>query len=184
LPLSEQYLHLPPEVEGRVKGIMGYSNSPRVGIVWAAGDWDRSRSLPFDLLLPLLRCSPCEFWNLQGGRARREWSRGGGEPHLRDAACCGEGILALAATIAQMDLVITVDTLAAHLAGALGTSAWLLLQYAADWRWMIRRSDSPWYPSLRLYRQPAPGEWESTVHTVAEDLTRWLATRRDPLAAA
>jgi hypothetical protein len=184
LPLAEHYLHLPPEIERRVKGMMGFSNSPRVGIVWAAGDWDRSRSLSFGLLEPLLRCSPCEFWNLQGGHARAECSGGRGEPQLRDAACCGEGILALAATIAQMDLVITVDTLAAHLAGALGTPAWLLLQYAADWRWMTGRSDSPWYPSLRLYRQPAQGDWESTIRTVTEDLTRWLASQRDPRAAA
>jgi hypothetical protein len=184
LPLAERYLRLPPEIQGRIKGVMGHSSAPRIGIVWAAGDWNRSRSLPFNLLKPLLQCSPCEFWNLQGGPARGECSRAGGEPKLRDAACCGEGILALAGTIARMDLVITVDTLAAHLAGALGTPVWLLLQYAADWRWMIQRNDSPWYPSLRLFRQPAEGDWESTVRAVAEDLTRWLATRRDPRAAA
>jgi ADP-heptose:LPS heptosyltransferase len=89
------------------------------------------------------------------------------------------GILALAATISELDLVITVDTLAAHLAGALGKPAWLLLQHAADWRWMTGRSDSPWYPSCRLFRQPAYGKWESTLETVTEELTRWVTTRRD-----
>jgi hypothetical protein len=173
LPLAERYLHLPAAVESRVARAMGCSPSPRVGLVWAAGDWNIDRSIPFDLLRPLLGCSDCEFWNLQGGLARAEWKR---KEHLRDAAECGEGILTLAATIAQLDLVITVDTLAAHLAGAMGKPAWLLLQYAADWRWMTRRSDSPWYPSLRLFRQPAPGAWESTVHGVAQELTRWRAT--------
>jgi hypothetical protein len=174
LPLAERYLRLPADVQRGVTRAMGCSPSPRVGIVWAGGDWNTNRSIPFDWLQPLLRSSSCEFWTLQGGA---EWSRGRGEPGLR---CCGPGVLALAATISQLDLVITVDTLAAHLAGALGTPAWLLLQYAADWRWMVGRSDSPWYPSLRLFRQPAPGDWKSTLRTVAEELTRWLAMRRDP----
>ena len=65
--------------------------------------------------------------------------------------------MGLAATIGNLDLILTVDTLAAHLAGALGVPTWLLLKQEADWRWMIGRSDSPWYPSLRIFRQPAPG---------------------------
>lgn len=95
-------------------------------------------------------------------------------PALRDAACFGPGVLKLAAMISQLDLVITVDTLAAHLAGAMGTPAWVLLPYAADWRWMLRRSDSPWYSSLRLSRQPAPGEWQHTVGSVRQALTQWM----------
>jgi ADP-heptose:LPS heptosyltransferase len=79
---------------------------------------------------------------------------------------CGDGILPLAHTIARLDLVITVDTLAAHLAGALGKPVWLLLQHAADWRWMTDRMDSPWYPSMRLFRQPTPGDWSSVVTNV------------------
>jgi hypothetical protein len=184
LPMAERYLQIPGEVQSRVARAMGSCSSPRVGIIWAAGDWNMARSLPFDLLLPLLRRSSCEFWNLQGGRSRGEWKRAFGAPHLRDAAGCGEGILPLAAMIAQLDLVITVDTLAAHLAGALGKPAWLLLQHAADWRWMVQRSDSPWYRSLRLFRQPAQGDWETVVHTVAEELKHWLTASRDAQVAA
>jgi ADP-heptose:LPS heptosyltransferase len=76
-----------------------------------------------------------------------------------------------AAAIANLDLVITVDTAIAHLAGALGQTVWTLLPFAPDWRWMLDRADSPWYPTMRLYRQPAPGDWESVVERVVADLT-------------
>ena len=90
----------------------------------------------------------------------------------------GDGILALAAVIRHMDLIITVDTLAAHLAGALGVPCWLLLQQRADWRWMCGREDSPWYPSLRLMRQRVPGGWAGLLAEVREELQRWTANVR------
>jgi glycosyl transferase family 9 (putative heptosyltransferase) len=72
-----------------------------------------------------------------------------------------------AGLIAGLDLVITVDTAVAHLAGALGKSVWMLNRFDTDWRWMLDRSDSPWYPSLRLFREPAPGDWSSVIADVA-----------------
>jgi hypothetical protein len=169
LPLVERYLRLPETVKRQAARTMGSSRLRRVGIVWAAGEWNADRSLPLGLLQQLLQTSSCEFWNLQGGRARQE-----PQPHqnLRDAACFG--ILRLAALISQLDLVITVDTLAAHLAGALGKPTWVLLQYAADWRWMLERSDSPWYPSLEIFRQQTPGDWQSAVACVRHRLEQWL----------
>lgn len=80
------------------------------------------------------------------------------------------GLLTLAETIAGLDLVVTVDTLAAHLAGALGVRAFVLLQHAADWRWMVEREDSPWYPSLRLFRQTKPGDWQAPIEAVCKAL--------------
>jgi hypothetical protein len=162
LPLAADYLHLPLQAK------IGRSSAPRVGLVWASGDWDRERSIPYRLLQPLLQISECEFWNLQGGWAREE---------SKVRLCCGEGVLALASAISQLDLVITVDTLAAHLAGAMGKPAWVLLQNAADWRWMTKRRDSLWYSSLRLFRQPSPGDWENTILAVQVELARWVVAR-------
>ena len=75
-----------------------------------------------------------------------------------------------AALIENLDLVITVDTAAAHLAGALGKPAWVMLPMIPDWRWMLNRADSPWYPTLRLFRQPTAGDWGSVVRRIAEAL--------------
>jgi ADP-heptose:LPS heptosyltransferase len=71
-----------------------------------------------------------------------------------------------------MDLVITIDNSTAHLAGALGIPVWLLLPFAADWRWLETRQDSPWYPTMRLFRQPHPGDWRSVVESVHSSLGR------------
>ena len=69
-----------------------------------------------------------------------------------------------------LDLVITVDTAVAHLAGAMGKRVWVLLPFSPDWRWLLEREDTPWYPSMKLYRQERPGAWESVFQRLAEDL--------------
>jgi ADP-heptose:LPS heptosyltransferase len=79
-------------------------------------------------------------------------------------------ILDTAAILKNLDLLISVDTMPAHLAGALGRPVWTLLPFAPDWRWMRDRSDTPWYPSMRLFRQPRPGDWASVMASVAEQL--------------
>ena len=163
LPIATRYLDLPAKERREIGAKMGYTDSLRIGLVWAAGEWNPERSIPLAALDPLLQNDAFEFWNLQGGPSAAE-AQGS---RMRDAhTICGDGLVALAATIANLDLVITVDTLAAHLAGALGTPAWVLLQQAADWRWMNARSDSPWYPHMRLFRQRREGEWKPVVDAV------------------
>jgi ADP-heptose:LPS heptosyltransferase len=80
-----------------------------------------------------------------------------------------------AALILAMDLVISVDTCAAHLAGALGVPVWILLPFAPDFRWLLHRSDSPWYPTATLFRQPVPGDWDSVIELVTRRLRSSLA---------
>jgi hypothetical protein len=174
LPIASGYLQLPDAVIGRVAKEMGPRVCPRIGVVWSAGSWNESRSIPFHLLRPLFEIDKCEFWNLQGGPSRYLGAEAERTTLLRDTAACNGGILCLAGVISQLDLVVTVDTLAAHLAGALGIPAWLMLQHAADWRWMANRNDSPWYPSLRVFRQPSPGAWDDVVRAATERLRIWL----------
>lgn len=176
LPIAVNYLRPPTADVDEATACMGRCRETlRLGLVWSAGEWNTTRSIPISCLEPLLRVSGAEFWSLQGGAAASEaqpWIDAG---LMRDAAICGGGQRALAAVVANLDLVITVDTLAAHLAGAMGRPVWVLLQHAADWRWMTDRSDSPWYPRMRLFRQPASvAAWQETVDKVRAELLRLL----------
>ncbi len=146
----------------------GGTSRLRVGVVWTAGHWNPARSIPFELVKSLAGVGGPEFWSLEGRSGR---DQAGALPDgWRDAYEFGDGLLPLAAVAEQMDLLITVDTLAAHLAGALGVPCWLLLQHKADWRWMSRRSDSPWYPSLRLWRAECAGGWAGLMERVRREL--------------
>ncbi len=165
LPLAERYLRLPAEALAHAAtGIGPRAGKPRVGLVSASSDWDPLRTIPAAALDGLLRV-PADWWSMDREAGLR------GDPRLRHVREeLGDGVLALAAAIATLDLVITVDTLAAHLAGALGRPVFLLLQHAADWRWMTARDDSPWYPGMKLFRQSTPGDWDSVLTAVEEQL--------------
>jgi len=150
----------------------------RVGLVWA-GDprpheprahfADRRRSLPLEAFAPLAAIAGVRFVSLQLGTAACEPP----PPGLRlDTALTAGGDFAdTASVIAGLDLVISVDTAVAHLAGALGKPVWLLSRFDGCWRWLRDRDDSPWYPTLKLYRQSRPGDWARVVSRIAADLT-------------
>jgi hypothetical protein len=146
----------------------------RVGVVWECGDWDRAtRSIPFPLLAPLARVPGVALYALQRGPGRAAL---GTDPAF-GADAGSDDVLEAARTARALDLVVTVDSFPAHLAGALGVPVWTLLPEPADWRWMDRRDTSPWYPTMRLYRQPRPGDWPAVVARVAGDLARLAADR-------
>jgi hypothetical protein len=136
--------------------------SGAVGLCWQAGDWEPDRAIPQQLLR-----------GLAPGRCVALVPQATELDVLNPEGCPNE-IVETAKWIAGLDLVITVDTMVAHLAGALNRPVWVLLKHRADWRWMADREDSPWYPSMRLYRQPAPGDWESVLARVRRDLSRRL----------
>jgi Glycosyltransferase family 9 (heptosyltransferase) len=96
----------------------------------------------------------------------------GGETALPDLSPLLTDYAETAALIAGLDLVLTVDTSVAHVAGALGVPCWVMLPFAPDWRWMLGRDDTPWYATLRLFRQPAPGAWDAVIDAVAVALDR------------
>ncbi|WP_448191864.1 tetratricopeptide repeat protein [Azospirillum sp. sgz301742] len=145
----------------------------KVGLVWAGNPGhanDRNRSLPLGGLAPLLRTSGVRFFSLQKD------PRPGDRDILADLGVIDLGpdlddFADTAAALTALDLLVTVDTSVAHLAGALGRPVWLLLPFLPDWRWMMDRSDSPWYPTMRLFRQSRRGDWAPVVERVAEALT-------------
>lgn len=166
----------------------GRSLIPRIGLLWAAGrklDEDftsreyRSRSLTPDALQALtqrLHGMGAELMNLQIGPDRAMASA---IPEAFQAALPPNADFSqTAAVVRQLDLVITVDTAMAHLAGALGHPTWVLLPAAADPRWLRNRSDSPWYPSLRLWRQIHPGDWNSVIEAMMQELPQWWRQQR------
>ncbi len=152
----------------RLSGLHGL----KVGIAWAGSPHhvnDYRRSIGLERLKPLLAVSGVSFVSLQVG------------PRAADLAALAPGAVTdmtpelsdfaeTAAVILNLDLVIAIDTAVVHLAGALGRPAWVMLPFSPDWRWLIGREDSPWYPTLRLYRQGAPGDWDGVVRRVVADL--------------
>jgi hypothetical protein len=137
---------------------------PRVGVVWRAGDWETQRSMPFDAIRGLFDVSTVSWFSLQ--QRRRPDER---HPSLADIA--HDDLLEVARRVKALDLLITVDSMPAHLAGALAVPVWTLLVHDADWRWMRDRTDSPWYPTMRLFRQSQAGGWANLVQHVQETLS-------------
>lgn len=145
----------------------------RVGLAWAGNpshQRDLVRSLSLETLAPMFGAEGVTFFSLQKGPAARQLSTLQGanivdlDPQLSDLADT-------AAAINELDLVIAVDTAVAHLAGALGKPVWVLLPHVPDWRWMLAREDSPWYPTMRLFRQPAVTAWAPAIASVARELS-------------
>ncbi len=166
IPDETPYLAAAPERRASARGALAaLAATRRIGVCWAGSSGhanDARRSLPFATLAPLLVPDGATAWvSLQHGREM-------GAPLVElDARNSMDGVAAL---IAELDLVITVDTSIAHLAGALGRPTWLLLPFAPDWRWQLDRSDSPWYPTMRLFRQPRIGDWNAVIRAVADAL--------------
>jgi tetratricopeptide (TPR) repeat protein len=181
IPAKIPYLTIPPKALQKARTISWPTTGLRVGVTWTGNlhhPNNRVRSIPLPLLEPLTHLKDIHFYSLQAKAATQLAASG---VPITDLAEAIEGITETAAVIAQLDLVISVDTAIAHLAGALGKPLWLLLSSDADWRWLQKREDSPWYPSARLFRQTTLGDWQGVIERVHAELQR-LAKKRSSKA--
>ncbi|NJL56265.1 tetratricopeptide repeat protein [bacterium] len=185
IPAHIPYLSPPVECRFKLKPLP--DTTLNVGIVWASGYKtvegvitkitnrmllanQKLRSCPLSMFVKLLEIPGISFYSLQVGENIADLAALGDTSKLQDLSTHIQDFADTAALIGQMDLVISVDTAAAHLAGALGKPAWVLLPVGTDWRWLLDRNDSPWYPTMRLFRQRSPGDWEEVLDRVAEAL--------------
>jgi tetratricopeptide (TPR) repeat protein len=185
IPAPIPYIRPDPDLVAHWKRQLSPVRAFRVGIAWQGSPrhaWDRLRSVTLDAFEPLARIPGVRLISLQKNlgseqvRAARDRF-----PVLSLGDCLDEGagpFMDTAAVLANLDLVITIDSAIAHLAGAMGVPAWLALNYSADWRWLLKRDDSPWYPTVRLFRQPKLGDWASVFRQIADSLAKKVAAHQ------
>lgn len=165
IPLEMPYLHA-----GSIR-LPAHANNILVGLVWEGGNWDTNRSINFNSLRPLFSISGIDIIILQDEAIKAGWKEGYGYyPGDLD-------IYNLAGHINSIDLLITIDSMPAHLAGALNIPAWVMLNSPCDWRWMEDRSDNPWYPSMKLFRKKKDERWDTLILRITEELRARLSEK-------
>ena len=190
VPAAVPYIDVDPERRSRWSRRVG-GDGFKVGLVWA-GDAnhlrDKHRSVPLAALAPLAAIENVRFFSLQKGESASQLASAPPGMRIDDLGPELEDFADTAAAIVALDLVVSVDTSVAHLAGALGKPVWMLVPTPADWRWMVDRDDTPWYPTMRLFRQHRRGDWQEVVGRVRDTLAdeasgRARGTEADSLAA-
>jgi tetratricopeptide (TPR) repeat protein len=171
IPAEVPYLRAPASRIGRMTHRLGPRSGPRIGLAWSGSPASQARAaMPASALEPLTSRHGIEFHCLQKEILPddRAWLERSGRVMTHEAMLRDFGDTA--ALIEAMDLVISIDTAVAHLAGAMARPVWLLLAFNPDWRWLLGRDDSPWYPTARLFRQPSQGDWGGVIRAVNEAL--------------
>jgi len=176
IPASVPYLAAPAEALRAAAALPWPEEVLRIGLVWTGSathpkNW--ARSIYLALLEPLFALKGTQFFSLQMGPAAADLAAV--NTKITDLAPNTGDMADTAAQMAHLDLILTIDTSIAHLAGALGKPTWLLLPALPDWRWLLDREDSPWYPTMRLFRQPKAGDWETVIESVRQALEEKLA---------
>ena len=170
IPYLGSDFSLAPEAAARIDEAAGL----KVGLSWQGNPdhrHDHHRSLPLDMLAPLARRDDLQLFSLQIGPGSEQIDASG-EKTILSLAPFIHDFADTAAIMSRLDLIIAIDSAPAHLAGALGREIWLMLPWTPEWRWMLDRTDSPWYPSMRLFRQPRPGDWAGVVSEIVAALDR------------
>lgn len=181
VPTGIPYIFAEPGRVNRYRERLKAVEGLKVGIAWQGNphhQWDRHRSVPLTFFEPLAAVKGVQLVSAQRGPGVEQIDGLGSrfpliqllERSLPDE----EGVADTAAIVANMDLVVTVDTAVAHIAGAMGKPVWVVLSTMVDWRWLLDREDSPWYPSMRLFRQERRGDWPPVFARVAAELSRRL----------
>jgi len=177
IPDSVPYLKSDPDRSpawrARLGGLVP-PNARRIGVVWAGRathNNDANRSMRLAELRPLADMGGVALVSLQKGPGQAEIAAYFGRAPLLNVGAAVADFVDTMAIIDTLELVVTVDTAVAHLAGAMGKTVWIMLPYAPDWRWLLGRNDSPWYPTVRLFRQPRPGDWHSVARSVVDALS-------------
>lgn len=177
-----QYLSANPEKTEQWRSRLMAFTGKKVGLVWAGNSRkqntelaaiDVRRSIRLEQLTPLLKSDVCTFFSIQKGAPAAEINEAELSAKIHDFSAQWADFQDTAAFVANLDLVISVDTAVAHLAAALGKPVWLLNRRDTCWRWLLEREDSPWYPSLRQFRQADAKDWNSTIEKVADALSAW-----------
>jgi len=178
IPAPRSYLAADPADSAKwaekIDMLAGNKTDLRVGFVWAGNPEhgnDRKRSIPLATFAPLFNTPGIQFFSLQKGPATPELATLPKELPIHNIGDAFNDFADTAAAMANLDLIISVDTSVVHLAGALGRPTWTLLASTPDWRWLNDREDSPWYPSMRLFRQQTRGDWPTVIAKVASELT-------------
>lgn len=182
VPLPIPYVHVAPDVAERWSLRLPRTGKLRVGLVWAGNPdhhRDRHRSIPLAAFAPVIAIPGVAFYSLQKGNAEADIAALNFTDRLENLAPELVSYGDTAAAIQQLDLIICVDTSVAHLAGALGCPTWILVQSPPEWRWMLDRADSPWYPSARLFRQRERRQWAPVIQEVAQALAAFAGEHRD-----
>lgn len=183
IPTAIPYLHAEPAKVAKWRSTLAVSPLFKVGVVWAGNPrhkGDAQRSLPAQAVLQNLITPGVQLFSLQKETRPEDaqvLARLGNK--VIDLAPVLNDFTDTAAAIATLDLVISVDTSVAHLAGGLGRPVWVLLPYALDWRWLRDREDTAWYPQMRLFRQPKPQQWDGVLTRTAAELARVAAGQRE-----
>ncbi|MGA2441898.1 MAG: tetratricopeptide repeat-containing glycosyltransferase family protein [Tepidisphaeraceae bacterium] len=175
IPADTPYLTADPTLVEQWSGNLGPTGGPlRVAIAWAGSPRfkaNRTRSLNLQQLAPLAAAPGVKFYSLQKGPAGEQAKNPPVGMELVDLGPELNDFADTAAVMSLMDLIITTDTAVPHLAGALARPVWVMLQRVPDWRWLLERDDSPWYPTMRLFRQSSRGDWDTVIRQVVDALS-------------
>jgi len=179
IPAEVPYLRAPADRLERWNARIPKSESLRVGLVWCGSNHGRAdrRPIPLERLVPILSIPEVQFVSLQKDIRSSDAEALRSHAHIIEIGNELDDFADTAAVVAQLDLVVSIDTALAHLTGAMGKPVYILLPDPPSWRWLLDREDSPWYPTARLFRQREPGAWDDVVSRVAQAIGSLLDGR-------